>query len=329
MQKIFRFFKIFFVILILFVVVTTASLIYLYTLFQPVDSQSQQTISFVVPKGQAVSVIADRLQEKHLIKNALLFRFFVKFKKLENKIQAGSFELSESMNLTELAFRLTQGTNDLWLTIPEGWRREEIADTLEELKLETFDKDEFLLLTLDKEGYLFPDTYLVPRMIETEALVNLLVDTFDRKVIQELEKEITASGKEFKEILIMASLVEREAKGYEQMRMVTGVLNNRLEIGMALQVDASLQYVKGYDENQKSWWVPPLAKDKELDSPFNTYKYPGLPPKAICNPGFDAIKAVLNPKDNDYLYYLHDRDAEIHYAQTLEEHEVNINQYLR
>lgn len=298
-------------------------------LSQPVRSQVQESQRFVIPKGQAVSIIANRLQEEGLIKNALVFRFIVKKEGLGNKIQAGSFDLSPSMSSTEIARQLTQGTYDIWITIPEGWRREEIAQSLSKQELEAFSQEDFLALTSGKEGRLFPDTYLVPRQMSTEQVAELLEQTFERKIVTGLAEEIRASVYDFDQALIMASIVEREALGSEQMRMVAGVLWNRIELGMPLQADATLQYIKGYDAVENSWWGTPLVADRQRNSPFNTYRNPGLPPAPIANPGLEAITAALNPASTSYLYYLHDQEGEIHYAQDLAGHNANVEQYLR
>ena len=127
----------------------------------------------------------------------------------------------------------------------------------------------------------------------------------------------------------MASILEREAKGYEQMRQVAGVLWHRIDIGMPLQADATLQYVKGYNKTEDSWWVTPLSEDKQLKSAFNTYQNPGLPPAPIANPGIDSIKAALNPIPTTYNFYIHDRQGILHFATTLEEHNQNVQKYLR
>ena len=131
------------------------------------------------------------------------------------------------------------------------------------------------------------------------------------------------------ESVILASIVEREAREPEQMRHVAGILLNRLEIGMALQVDATLQYVKGYDQARKTWWAPPTAADKQLSSPYNTYENPGLPPGPISNPGANALMAVANPIKSNDLFYLHTNDGNMYYAETYEEHQENIQKYLR
>lgn len=273
--------------------------------------------------------IANRLAQAGLIRNPWAFRLTVKLENLESKLQAGSFDLAPSMSLREIGQTLSQGTNDVWVTIPEGWRREEIAQSVNKLELDAYDEDEFLRLTDGLEGTLFPDTYLVPREITSQALVNLLTNTFEKKITTGLASDIEQSDTDFSTTLTLASLIEREARGYEEMRHVAGILHNRIAIGMALQVDATLQYSKGYSASQQSWWVPPTAADKAVDSPFNTYLHPGLPPRPICNPGLDAIRAALDPLETDDLFYLHDTQGVVHYGRTLEEHNSNIVRYLR
>lgn len=318
-----------FSVFILFILVSTGG-IYLYTLLQPVSSQMIETKRFVIPKGQALSIIGQNLEEEGFIKSSLIFRLVVKQLGLSSKIQAGSFEISPNMTVQEIARELTKGTNDLWVTIPEGWRREEIAESLARQDLHSFDTSEFLVLTADLEGRLFPDTYLIPRQITAQGMVTVLTQTFEKRIIQGLSQEIAASDRSLDEVLIMASLVEREALGYEQMRRVAGILWNRIDIDMPLQVDSTLQYVKGYDTTQKTWWSVPLSQDKQIESPFNTYSNPGLPPAPIASPGFDAIKASLLPfADQDLYYYIHDSEGVMHYARTLEEHNANVNKYLR
>ncbi len=304
-------------------------MLYLNSLLKPLDVNSTQPSRFVVPKGQAISIIGKRLQEEKLIKNSYAFRFIVAKDKLENKIQAGSFDLSASMSVGEIANHLTTGTEDVWITLLEGWRIEEIAENLEKQDLDNFDKEEFVGLASSSEGMLYPDTYLIPREMSSEQIYNLLLNTFDLKVVQGLSEEIKASGRDFDQALIMASLVEREANNYEQMRRVAGILWNRIDIGMALQVDATLQYVNGYNSVQKKWWAVPTAEDKRLKSPFNTYLNTDLPPRPISNPGINAIKAALIPLESDDFFYIHSDDGTMYYASTLEGHNANVNEYLR
>lgn len=301
---------------------------FVYWLFSPVSSV-EETIRFVIPKGQAISIIGSRLQEEGIIRNGFVFRVVVKLNNFETSIQAGSFDLSPSSSTTEIAQQLTAGTEDIWITILEGWRAEEIAESLDQQDLDFFDKELFLELAKDSEGMLYPDTYLIPREMSTENILGLLLNTFERKIVQGLAPEISNSSRDFEDILIMASLVEREARNYEQMREVAGILWNRIDLGMALQVDATLQYAAGYNSLQQTWWATPTAQQKQLVSAFNTYLHQGLPPKPIANPSFNAVKATLLPLETQDLYYLHANDGNIYTAKTLQEHNENVNLYLR
>lgn len=308
--------------------VLVGGVIYACSLFQPVSIQAQPT-TFVIPRSQAVDIIARRLYDQGLIKSQLAFRLVLKQTEFEDRLQAGSFQLSPSMNLKDMAQQLTQGTNDLWVTIPEGWRREQIAASLDNQELSAFEVDEFLHLTAGLEGRLFPDTYLFSRESTTQHILQTLLDNFEKKVLMGLDSELAKSEYSLEQILIMASIVEREARGLEEMRHVAGILWHRYQLEMALQVDASLQYINGYSQIGESWWSLPSAADKKIDSLYNTYLYLGLPPRPICNPGLVAIQAALGPLNTQDLYYLHDRSGGIHYTRTLEEHNANVQRYLR
>ncbi len=314
----------------IFIIGIIAAVIAFIWATQPINPQAQEKSQFVIARGQSINKIGERLTEAGFIRHPLIFRAIVMKNNLGSKLQAGSFLLSPSMSVSEIGQELTKGTSDLWITLLEGWRVEEIADALaQKPELTEFNKQEFLELAQSDEGYLFPDTYLVPRAITSESAYHLFRDTFETKVETGLADEIAASSLPLEKVVILASLIEREARGAEQMRQVSGILHNRIKDGMALNVDATLQYLKGYDKAQQSWWVPPLAVDKQVDSPFNTYKNAGLPPKPIANPGLDAIKAALNPAKTDNYYYLHAPDGSIHYGKTLDEHNANVQKYLR
>lgn len=296
---------------------------------QPADSDDKETVSFVIPKGQAVAIIADRLEEENLIRSALAFRIMAKLDGFESDIQSGSFKISPAMSPSQIGQALTSGSEDTWITLLEGWRAEEIAESIAAEELPLFDEDEFLALAKSDEGMLYPDSYLIPKEFTAVQVHSLLTNTFEKKVLDGLEKEITASDRDFDDVLVMASIVEREGRGYEQMREVAGILWNRIDIGMALQADATLQYIDGYDPIEKSWWSPPNVAVKSVESPYNTYLNPGLPPRPISNPSYDAIRATLNPAESDYIFYIHDRQGTMHYATTLDEHNRNIDRYLR
>ena len=233
------------------------------------------------------------------------------------------------MTMQTIADTLTQGSEDIWVTLLEGWREEEVAAYLAEQDLQEFDEEAFIELAGDSEGMIFPDTYLVPKESTTEQLYDLFISTFTRKVMVGLEDELAADGRDIKEIITFASVVEREGRTFEDMRHVAGILQNRTDIGMPLQADATLQYIAGKDSKTGKWWAQPDIAVKDSTSPYNTYKYPGFPPGPICNPGLQAIKAVLDPIETDDLFYIHAPSGDAHYSETLEEHNANINRYLR
>lgn len=299
--------------------------IWFWQQLQPVSSQDTSLQAFSVPKGQAISVIANRLAEEGYIKHPLAFRFVVWREGLEQDIQAGSFDIGKSMTVEEIALTLTKGTEDLWVTIPEGKRVEEISMLFSELS--EFDAQEFITLAKPDEGFLFPDTYLFPRLATSRSVHSLLRTTFDEKFSTEVLPTINPTEAEVRRIVTLASLVERESRHPEDMKMVAGILQNRLDLGMPLQVDATLQYIKA--KGGENWWPTPLAVDKELESPYNTYKYPGLPPGPIANPGLNALRAAAQPTQSEYLYYISDRQGNMHYAVTYDEHLANVNKYLR
>jgi UPF0755 protein len=307
---------------------TLAALVVYQNMLKPVSTTNKQLVRFVVARGQSVSEIADKLKNEDLIKNQIAFKVYYRLNEDKYTVQAGSYEISQAMNVQQILEILSDGADDIWITLLEGMRREEIAQSLSEYGLLNFDSDEFLLKTVGMEGRLFPDTYLVPKEITTQAIITLMNNTFEDK-ISTLEQEIEQSDYSLEELVTIASLLEREAKGVDQMKQVAGVIYRRLEIGMPLQVDASLQYARGFNEQTQTWWSAPTSIDKELESRYNTYQNPGLPPGPICNPGFGALQAAVNPVVSDYLYYIHDGSGQIHFGRTLEDHNRNINTYLR
>ena len=320
-------------LLVISLVLTLLCAFGMYSVFNwvmtPINIQKTESARFVVVKGESITSIGEKLATAGLIRHPVLFRLVVKQQNLGQKIQAGSFLLSPSQSVWQIAQTLTEGTEDVWVTIPEGYRAEEIAQTFADAGLEAFNINDFINLTKTQEGYLFPDTYLVPKLITTEEVISLLDRTFDRKVRQNLSAEIASSKYSLDKAMIMASLVQREAgKDEEEMRHVAGVLWNRVANNQGLGVDATLQYLTGYNENTGKWWSTPDISTKESTSPYNTYKYAGLPPAPIANPGVAAIRSALNPLKTDDFYYLH-ADGKIYYATNLAGHSSNIERYLR
>ncbi|HCM37989.1 MAG: Aminodeoxychorismate lyase [Candidatus Gottesmanbacteria bacterium GW2011_GWB1_43_11] len=281
---------------------------------------------FVVEKGENVRSIATRLKNEKLIKDQIGFFLEVKLLNLDNKLQAGDFRLSPGMTTEQIIEQLTHGTLDTWVTIVEGWRSEEIA-----LKLaQTLAIPETEFNKLAHEGYMFPDTYLIPKDATAAAIVQILEDNFNKRVSAEVRSKITQQGISFADGIILASIVEREGRTDTDRPIIAGVLLKRLKQDWPLQTDATLQYALGYQSETKSWWKKELVQaDKDLNSPYNTYKHIGLPPTPIANPGLAAILAIANPVDTPNWYYLHDKEGKAHFAETLEEHNANVNRYLQ
>jgi len=293
----------------------------------PVEKDNHSPVIFVISPGSSVNQIARNLEKEKLIRSPLVFYLLVKTHGLEKKIQYGDFRLSPSMNALEIAKELTHGTLDAWVTIIEGLRVEEIASIVaKELSIpETI----FINKAKAKEGYLFPDTYLVPKGASCEQIITILENNFKAKVGKTARQAILSQGLTFSEGIILASLLEREAQNFEDKRMIAGILLNRLNIDMALQVDATVQYALGYSSKEQTWWPKNLTSaNLKVDSPYNTYLYPGLPPSPIANPGLESILAVGSLKPNKYFYYLTDKNGVMHYAVSLKEHNQNIDKYL-
>lgn len=292
---------------------------------KPVNPQDKTQKIFVIKKGEGVREIAVRLKKEGLIRSPLAFFLLVRFLEIPQEIQAGDFRLNTSMNAKSIAQSLTHGTLDVWMTALEGWRVEEIALALaQELAIP---EQEFLKVV--KEGYMFPDTYLIPKEATAGAVAQIFYKNFESKFDVHLKSEARRKGLNEKQVLILASIVEREAKYEEDRPIVAGILLKRYKKNWPLQADATIQYALGYQPEQKSWWKRSLTKeDLKIDSPYNTYEKSGLPPTAICNPGLLSIKAVIYSQETDYWYYLSDKEGKMHYAETFEEHNQNIERYL-
>ena len=307
---------------LLAVFLLAAATIWVYINSLPVSSNKSFN-NFVIAKGSSASQIGTKLQASGLIKSALVFKIYLQFTGQSGKLQSGQFKLSPAFSLFQNINALFSGPFEIWVTIPEGLRREEIAGKFTSaLGKDTVFTDEFLQISKEKEGYLFPDTYLFPLDISATAVVKKMTDTFAEKTFDLIPK---GSSLTFSEVVTMASLIERETKTDAERPIVAGIILNRIRIGMALQVDASVQYAVG---TSKDWWPILSLADLKINSPYNTYKFQGLPPGPIANPGLSSLKASFAPTANDYWYYIHDSTGLIHYAKTLAEHNANIAKYL-
>ncbi|OGD54282.1 hypothetical protein A3J78_02275 [Candidatus Beckwithbacteria bacterium RBG_13_35_6] len=307
----------------------------------PVDSNNKEAKIVVIPQGWSVEQIGEKLEQEKLIYNVFAFKLIVAKQGISQNLQAGDFRLSPSLSLFEIAQALTHGSLDIWVTIPEGLRKEEIAGLIMAVFTRqdiSFDQDAFLQAVEDSEGMLFPDTYAFPKTAAVNEVVKIMNDNFATKFTK-LSSETSLNQNQ---IVTLASIIEREAKYDDDRALVAGILLKRLKKGWPLEVDATLQYAKANNECQTGnpsaqgqvsetecdWWPIVFGEDKQIISPFNTYKNQGLPPASICNPGLAALKAAVLPQDSDYWFYLSDSTGKMHYAKTLEEHEANIAKHL-
>ncbi len=304
--------------------------IWLYFNTQPVSSNKTFS-NFLIAKGSSASQIGAKLESSGFVRSALVFRIYLKATGQDSKIQAGEFRLSPSFNLFQTVDALFKGPVEIWVTVPEGLRREEIAQKFTSgLDRDQAFTNEFLQASRGQEGMLFPDTYLFPKEASASAIVSKMTRTF---VARTKDLEVSANLT-FDQKLVLASIIERETKNSPAERpMVAGILLNRIEVGMPLQVDATVQYAIANDKCQMTnvkcdWWPILSREDLKINSKFNTYKFTGLPPSPIASPGLTALTAAFSPQSNDYFYYIHDSEGKIHYAKTLEEHNQNIRTYL-
>ena len=280
-----------------------------FFLSAPKDFPSGETI--VIEKGTGLAEISGKLKKEGFIKNKYAFALYARVFNKSKKIKYGKYLFNEPVSIFSLLSRFTKGEfgfKPVKVTVAEGLTVKKIAELLGDF--ENFDKEEFLEKTKNLEGYLFPDTYLFLPFAETEQIIGTMTDNFKKK-----------AGDVGKEIVIMASLIEKEVPDSDDRKIVSGILWKRLKLGMALQVDAVFPYITG---KQKV-----LLEDLKIDSPYNTYLNKGLPPGPISNPGLDAIDAARNPKESPYLYYLSGQDSKTHFAKTFSEHLRNKEKYLK
>lgn len=302
--------------------------IYFYEGSLPAQPQSSEKETFIIAKGDSINKITNNLYDQKLIRNKLVFFLTIKKLGIENKIQAGLFRLDPSMKAGDVARALTRGSDDIWVTVIEGLRKEEIAQLLSaELGIP---ESEFIKKA--EEGMLFPDTYLMPRGATIDQVLGVFKSNFEAKYTEELREDARKTGFTDTEILTIASMVEREANTPTTMQKVASVIVKRYKNDWPLQIDATVQYILGYQEQESSWWKEHLSEqDLKTQSLYNTYAHPGLPPAPIASPGIESIKAVIYADPNTpYWFYISNKDgSEMHYARTLEEHNANIAKYLR
>lgn len=310
-------------------------------------SSDSSPVSLSIAQGQSVSQIATTLEKEGLIRSALVYRIFVRLSGFESKLQAGTFKLTRDLPMKDLTYRLSRGTTDQTITTLEGWRLEEIAESLEKKQIIT--KDEFLEAaaknysydflpnysgSLDHpyrklEGYLFPDTYQIAAQSSAETIINTMLKNFSVRVTAQMRSDAVKNKLTLDETMRLASIVEREGAKDADRALVAGILIKRFQTpGWKIESDVTVQFALGYEAKNKTWWRKDITSDDlNIDSAYNTRKNGGLPPTPIASPGLSSIKATLYPKASDYWFYVADSAGITHYARTIEEHTANIQKY--
>ncbi|PIR96740.1 MAG: endolytic transglycosylase MltG [Candidatus Doudnabacteria bacterium CG10_big_fil_rev_8_21_14_0_10_41_10] len=346
------------IVLALVVVVLFGAAFLVYANFKinkPLTFESREQV-FNIEKGKSVRSVGEQLKDEGLISSAFVFRVYIVWKSFSDQVQAGSFKLDSNMNIKEIAEQLTRGrglADEIAITFPEGVTLQQIAERLEQngvvsvaefiatAKAQNFSDFDFLYGVpgaASLEGYLFPDTYNFKKGEAATSVISKMLENFGRKFDGDFQKDLARKGKSLYEVLILASIVEKEVgrnvkKGtslsdadkkqlQEERRLVAGVFENRMAIGMALESDATVTYITQSGNSRATF------AELEVDSPYNTYKYRGLPPGPISSPSLDSIDAVIDPKESNYLFFLSSLDGTMYFAETLEGHKDNRAKYL-
>lgn len=286
---------------------------------------NQTSLTLTIEKGMSTSKIADMLVEKKVISHPLILRGYL-FLHRDKTIQAGYFRIpAKGLTFEKLVDQLQKGSFETKLTFVEGWRVEEYRDYLTKKMGKTF-ADTFMTSPQIKEGYLFPDTYIVDTEYDPTQLASWMRNTFEKRVTPELRAKAKERGLSEEQVIILASILEREMNIKKDRPIVAGILIKRMQNGWPLQADATVQYAKG---DSTDWWPTAGRSDlRKVESPYNTYTNKGLPPAPICNPGLDAIQSVVNYVETPNWFYVTGNDGVTRYAETLEQHNKNVADHL-
>jgi UPF0755 protein len=303
-------------------------------LIHPLKSSAPEQ-TFVVRPNESISSIANRLALEGLLEDPSAFRDYLIYTGLDTTIQAGDYKLSPAMSIVDIAHKMQDATPaDVTFVILPGWRIEEIAASLPTSGL-NITPDEFIAAAsvphqgLDfmtgapsMEGFLFPDSYIVPRDVSVDRFVSGLIRNFGLHLSSDLREGFDRQGLSIYQAVALASIVQREAVHADEAPTIASVYLNRLKIKMKLDADPTVQYALGYNAAQQTWWTNPLSLDDlKIDSPFNTYVNAGLPPTPIDNPGLSALRAVAFPAATSFYYFRAKCDGSGYhvFAETLDE----------
>jgi UPF0755 protein len=303
----------------------------------PVSRMPGKWIAVNIPANATTEKIGQVLYNKGLIRSPFFFEAYTRVKGLDGRLRAGEYMMSPQLTLKEIVDRLAAGKVTTYsFTIPEGYGIQQITDLLRSKGFIDPDKFAFYLKNGSYsysflqglpggenrlEGFLFPATYQITKGATEERIIDRMLKKFSQAYTAEMAGEAKARGLNTLQVITLASIVEKEAKLDSERPVIAGVLYNRLAKGMLLQVDATVQYALGTHRERV------LYRDLEVDSPYNTYKYKGLPPGPIASPGLSSIKAVLEPASHDFLYYVAKPDGSHAFSRTLAEHNRAVRQY--
>jgi UPF0755 protein len=314
----------------------------------PATPPAPVTVS--VEEGEGVREIGEALEEAGVIDSAIRFRVLVSLMGYDRILQAGDYEFDPDMPALEVIYRLRRGlVSPLFVTVVEGWRLEEIAEALDDGGV--ISREEFIEAALagnfsgefdflrrlgrltSLEGYLYPATYFYGKSDTAEDVIRQMLEAMDENFSEDLRGEAAAAGLTMHGVLTLASIIEREARVAEERPIMAQVFLTRLRRGIPLEADPTVQYAIGLDADNVAefgYWKGELTlEDLEVDSEYNTYRNSGLPPAPIAAPRLDSIKAVIEPADTNYLYFVAKPDGSHAFAETLEEHEQNVEEFQR
>lgn len=279
---------------------------------------AEDATEFVVEVGTGFSGLAEQLAEEELIRSAFWFKAYTYLQGSASDLKAGTYVVEKNASYAELVAQFVDGTigEDITLTIPEGYNSAQIGATV--IDRFSITMAEWEAADQNNEGYLFPDTYRFLPEVTAEEIITTMRSNFNKKTA-DLEPY---GGYSMKDWVIIASILEREVQSADDMAMVADIIYKRLDIGMALQMDSTVNYFTGKDTPSISF------ADRDTENPYNTYLYPGLPPGPISNPGLAALEGAAHPEANDYFYFLTDVQGNVHYGVTYDEHLANKAQYL-
>jgi UPF0755 protein len=299
-------------------------------IFGPVNADDTTAREVIVAPEETFARTADTLMRDGLTKHWFALPLAAWLTGVSAEVRPGGYRIAPSMDVWTILHAFSEAPYLTWIDIPQGLRKEEIAMLFaEEFQWNEQEVQEFLeerSISPDlSEGAYYAGTYLLPSDIAPKDVAGRLRTKFE-DAYAPYAHWASMEGQSWEDVITFASLIEREA-GRTDKKLVAGILKNRLEQGMKLQVDATLQYITGSEE--EGWWHAPSSEDKYIESPFNTYIYEGLPPAPIASPALSSIEAVLDPADTSCLYYLHDNRGQIHCSATYEQHKINIDRYLR